>query len=694
MIRIIEEKSGEQQLDPLEVTTNLVSRVFEPGGLLQTTLGLEHRPQQEAMALQVCQSIGTNESLLFEAGTGVGKSLAYLLPSIFFAMAAKRPCVVATHTISLQEQLLTKDLPLCRSLFEKSPELLGFKGLKATLLAGKANYLCTTRLAEAMKLKGQTELFETRESNELNRIGQWAHESAREGMRQELSPRPSPDLWDRINADSSLCSRKRCSLEECYYQRAKERISNADLIVVNHSLLFALLGAGLGQKPDSKGILFPSDFVILDEAHRVPKTASDHFGTTLGSYAVALTLRRLYHPTKKKGLLAKWGKPSDGQMVNDVATVADALFQYVREHFLARNDTRRVLTPQSMPTNLLPPMNALIRRLREIAIELDENPAALEIKDQAERLDAVVSGFTSFQEMDSKDHVYWIEKYGKRGSQVQLRITPIDSAPLLKDALFSQGVPAILTSATLCQSGKFDRFCKLIGADAVTAKAEDSPFDYQRNTRMFVARDCPDPRQEDRKPYLDHLTELIFRCSECIEGGTLVLFTNFSDLRKVAEAIEPRWKAKGRQLFVHGAVLSRSELRNRFAASGTGLLLGTESFWMGIDVPGSALSQVILTRLPFENPTHPVAEAQAEKTRASGLNPFFELTLPDALSRFRQGIGRLIRKQDDQGIVTILDSRVLRKTYGRLFLSELPRDDYSNFSLASFSDDFEGKCHF
>ncbi len=687
VIRIVDQMDMGQDSSDLRVAEH-VAHVFENGGLLQSSLNLEHRPQQEAMALEVCRALQKDESLLFEAGTGVGKSLAYLVPGILFAMAAKRPFIVSTHTISLQEQVLAKDLPLCRSLFETSPELREYHEFRPALLAGKANYLCATRLTEALKQKGQGELFETDERTELERIRRWATEDTSKGMRQELSPRPNPEVWDRVNADSSICSRKRCDPEDCFYQQARERISSADVIVVNHSLLFALLGAGIGPKPDTKGILLANDFVVLDEAHQVPKIATEHFGATLGSYAVALTLRRLHHPRKKKGLLAKWGQPADQGLTMDAMKAADGLFHHVRENLLDEQSFRRVLTPNALPSDFLPPLRRLLQRLREISADLGDKPQALEIKDQAERLEAIASAFREFQEMEDSDKVYWVEAYGKRGTHLQLRIAPINAAPLLRDTLFRRGVASILTSATLRQGGKLDRFRDLVGAKEVKGEAVDSPFDYEMNVRVFVARDCPEPRQPERGPYLSHLAELVFRCAAQEEGGTLALFTNFADLRHVAEVINPRWREQGRPLFVHGATLSRSELRRRFADAGNGLLLGAESFWMGIDVPGPSLSQVIVTRLPFENPNHPVAEAKAEKVRETGLSPFSELTLPDSLSRFRQGIGRLIRKKEDRGLITILDSRVLGKSYGRLFLAELPKKEYHSFSLSSFASEF------
>ena len=236
-----------------------------------------------------------------------------------------------------------------------------------------------------------------------------------------------------------------------------------------------------------------------------------------------------------------------------------------------------------------------------------------------------------------------------------------------------------------------DRFQALMGAEGIVAKAENSPFDYEKKVEVFVARDSPEPREVDRMPYLDHLAELVYRCAQAQTGGTLALFTNFADLRYVDQAIASRWNQLNRELFVHGANLSRHLLSKRFKEAGNGLLLGAESFWMGIDVPGDALSQVILTRLPFQNPNHPVVQAKAEKTREKGLNPFSTLTLPEALSRFRQGLGRLIRNKSDRGLITILDSRVLRKPYGRFFLSELPKTDYRSFSLSTFDEEFENR---
>ncbi len=693
MIRIVENSIPGQ--GPTNPSPGLeVKQIFAQNGVLQTSMNLEHRPQQENMAQRVSESLHLDSSLLFEAGTGVGKSLAYLVPGLIFAQNAKRPFIVSTHTISLQEQILKKDLPLCRLLFDQVEHLRKYRDFQATLLAGKGNYLCTSRLTEALKHQAQTELFEDRERKELQRIATWSQEQGCDGMRQGLSPRPDFEVWDRVSADSSLCSRKRCSPQSCFYQKARDRLATADVIVVNHSLLFALLGAGMGPETETKGILFAEDFLVLDEAHQVPKVASDYFGSAIGSYGVALTLRRLWDSRKKKGLLVKWGSLTDKSLVEEALEATDALFYHVRENLLGDHDARRVLNAHALPSDFEMPLKRLTDRLRELSLHLDNEAASIEVKDQTEKLESMVTVFRAFQEMDDPENVFWVERYGKRGAHVQLRITPLDPAPMLKTALFDRGVSAVLTSATLTQEGTMDRFSGLVGAEGIDSEVEKSPFDYEKNVQVFVARDSPDPREVDRMPYLDHLSELVFRCAEAQKGGTLALFTNFADLKYVDQTIGSRWKKLDRELYVHGANLPRHLLSKRFKENGKGLLLGAESFWMGIDVPGDALSQVIITRLPFQNPNHPVVEAKSEKTRSEGGNPFSTLTLPEALSRFKQGLGRLIRNKSDRGLLTILDSRVLRKSYGKRFLSELPKKDYHSFSLSTLRDEFPARGGF
>jgi ATP-dependent DNA helicase DinG len=320
MIGIREDTGGRAASDEW---LKLVVRAFAEGGWLEDKLQLEHRPQQERMAREVARAFADDSGLLFEAGTGVGKSLAYLVPGLLHAVEARRPMLVSTHTISLQEQIQHQDLALVRRLFRAVPELRRFADFRSTLLVGKANYLCTTRLAQALAAKH--ELFPTPEQAELQRIAAWAAE-AKDGLRQELSPAPDPEVWDWVHADSSVCSRKHCPPETCFYQKARARIRSANLIIVNHSLLFTHIQAGgAAEKGAERGILFPDDFLVLDEAHTVPDVATEHFGLRVTSYGLDRFLKSLYHPQKKRGLLQKVGGARERQLVEDCLD-AGALF--------------------------------------------------------------------------------------------------------------------------------------------------------------------------------------------------------------------------------------------------------------------------------------------------------------------------------------------------------------------------------
>ena len=316
----------------------LVAQVFAGNGWLQDALQLEHRPQQEQMACAVAGAMSGDAVLLFEAGTGVGKSLAYLVPGIIHAIDQTRQMIVSTHTISLQEQIETKDLPLCRRLFESVEKLRHYAGFKSAVLVGKANYLCTTRLAHA--LQGRHELFGSVEQEELQRIAAWARET-REGLRHELQPAPSPEVWEAVNADSSTCSHKNCGGEHCFYQRARARLRHAHVIIVNHSLLFSHLSAGgAAEKGGTRGVLFPDDFVVLDEGHTVPEVATDHFGLRLTSYGTDRLLKSLWNPAKKRGLLHRLGGAREKQLVEDALEAAEQFFGFLRDT-PARQTARR-----------------------------------------------------------------------------------------------------------------------------------------------------------------------------------------------------------------------------------------------------------------------------------------------------------------------------------------------------------------
>lgn len=658
----------------------LVARAFAEGGWLQDALDLEHRPQQERMARNVAQAFHDDTALLFEAGTGVGKSLAYLVPGLIRAQLAKRPMLVSTHTISLQEQIQLKDLEIVRRLFRATPELEKFADFRSALLVGKANYLCTTRLAQALEAKA--ELFPTHEQKELQRIAAWAAES-KDGLRQELSPAPESEVWEWVSADSGACNRKHCSAESCFYQKARARLRLANLVIVNHSLLFTHIQAGgAAEKGAERGILFPDDFLVLDEAHTVPEVATEHFGLRVTSYGLDRFLKGLYHPQRKRGLLQKVGTARERQLVEDCLDASALFFNFIRDRVLTKQPVVRVRSEETCEPLAPEPFKILHQLLGSVGDKLADGPVRDEVTEQRGRLGTYFANIGQFLKLAQEDHVHWVERSGKNGSIVALRSAPLDVAPYLREALFSKNVATVLTSATLAMGGRIEPFQLRVGAERAPAIVEDSPFDYERHMRVYVASDVPQPSADAGRLAIEELADYVRWCALRVPGGSLVLFTSYTDLNRVAEIIEPDLRAAGRTLYRQGTDHSRTELTARFKAAKNAVLLGTDSFWTGVDVPGPALSQVIITRLPFEVPTHPVAEARAEWVREQGGNPFNDLTLPDALVKFRQGAGRLIRTKTDRGVITILDARVLTKSYGRLFLDCLPKREYERMTKA------------
>ncbi|MFT3781804.1 MAG: helicase C-terminal domain-containing protein [Nibricoccus sp.] len=665
----------------------LAARIFAEGGWLQDGLSLEHRPQQEQMARAVAAAMKADEPLLFEAGTGVGKSLAYLLPGIIHAVDQSRQLIVSTHTISLQEQLEAKDLPLCRRVFSTAPELTKYKDFKSAVLVGKSNYLCTTRLATA--LRDKQELFTTPEHDELQRIAAWA-EATTTGLRHELTPAVSAEVWDLVNADSSSCSRKYCDCEKCFYQKARARLRQANVIIVNHSLLFAHINAGgAAEKGGTRGILFPDDFVVLDEAHTVAEVATDHFGLRLSSYGTNRLLKHLYNPKTKRGLLQKHGGPLERQLVVDALDAAEQFFTFLGEKLLDKQPIARVREEGFAEPWLDAPLLALIKALRTLGDKLDDGSARDELLEQAGKVKTYQTGLRQFLNIADDKHVYWLERSGKRQMIVTLRSAPIDVAPHLREELLERQTSVIFTSATLAMGGLIEPFQQRVGAEDVRWAVAKSPFDYERNTRIYIAADVPLPSPRDARLALDVLIDYVRFCTLAAKGGSLVLFTSYNDMRQVATALEGDFDKARRPFLMQGGDFSRSELTRKMRSLGNAILFGTDSFWTGVDVPGQALSQVIVTRLPFEVPNHPILEARTEWIRDRGGNPFNELTLPDALIKFRQGIGRLIRTTTDRGIITILDSRILAKPYGRFFLECLPKQNFEKIGRDNREERFQ-----
>jgi ATP-dependent DNA helicase DinG len=496
---------------PPNLAPELAAKLFGEGGILQHALKLEHRPQQARMASAVANAVVGDAPLVFEAGTGVGKSLAYLLPGLIHAQDHQRQLIVSTHTIALQEQLDQKDLPLCRRVFRADPATARYADFKSAVLLGKGNYLCTTRLATA--LKDKHELFATPEHEELQRIAAWA-DATTDGLRHELSPAPSPDVWELVNADSSACARKYCDCEKCPYQRARARLRAAHVIIVNHSLLFALIAAGGAAANGSaeKGVLFPDDLVVLDEAHTVPEVATDYFGLRLSSYGIERMLRHLYNPKTRRGLLQKLGSPEERQLVADAIEANHQFFAFLQETFLLNQSIVRVRHENCAEPWLDGPLLALQKAVRTRADQFDEGREREELLEQATKLRGAQLGLKRFLSLAEPDaHVYWLERTGRRQTVIALRSAPIDIAPQLKEALLDRQTSVVFTSATLAIADDIKPFLARIGGPRVRAEIQHSPFDFLRHMRVFLATDVPLPTREEAKLALDVLARALYQ---------------------------------------------------------------------------------------------------------------------------------------------------------------------------------------
>ncbi len=681
---------GEERRRPGSALPDLVESIFSPTGPLVKELGLEHRAEQSTMALAVAQAMARDEPLLFEAGTGVGKSLAYLLPGLVHAQQTERPMVVSSHTIALQEQILHQDLELCRRLFEGIEPLRPYAKFRTALYVGRGNYLCGTRLAQAIETK--TELFPNAQMSELERLADWS-QTTTTGLAQELNPGPVPEVWDWVNADGHSCNRRNCRPDICFYRRALEEVRRSHLVVANHALLFALIGAGKQPRGEQRGVLFADDFLVLDEAHRVPTVAADHFGQRLSSYGLERILARLYSTKgpgrRARGLLVRHGQEKHHGLVRDARKAGEAFFDEVRKRLLSKREIVRCTEEDWASAVLLPPLQALQKGLGDLAAQLEDGPPRDEIQGTRGQVGSFLAGIRECLTLGDESQVYWVERTGRNRTNVTLRSAPIDVSGALREHLFKRKTSVIMTSATLAEGSSMESFQARVGATGYPAEQVFSPFDFESQMRVFVATDAPQPTRGEAR--LDHkyLIEMIGFCVERVRAGSLVLFTSYFDLIEVARVLAPHFRSLGRPFYQQGRDGSRQELARNLARDGNGVLFGTESFWTGIDVPGPALSQVIITRLPFENPGHPIAEAKAEWCRDRGGSPFQELTLPDALVKFRQGIGRLIRRRDDRGTITLLDSRVVHRPYGKEFLAVLPSHHYTRFERASMDTVFQ-----
>ncbi|MEZ4587027.1 MAG: helicase C-terminal domain-containing protein [Gemmatimonadales bacterium] len=696
----------EVRLDPFDVIEQLGERGPVAGVMGQ----YEDRPSQRDMAAHIADAYNDGGVLLLEAGTGVGKSFAYLVPALLWARANGERTVVSTNTINLQEQLVSRDLPLLREALRTEEWEPRF-----ALLKGWRNYLCLARLDTA--LAGQHSLLEEAKLDELESIAGWA-ERTTDGTLGDLATPPTIDVWDEVAAEADLCPRLKCPhFDRCFLFRARRRAAEADVVVVNHHLLAADLAVRQASDNWDEAAVLPAyQRLVLDEAHHLEDVAANHLGRQVTSAGVRRTLGRLERNGRGLGPTLLRELARDGEVLSraSVELIRERLLPGVAEARRYAELTfgrlhQRLTSGESGggPLRLtddfatdavwgegleseVESLLGVFRRMRDALDTVTDRMAELEVTDRRtqlmQELRAVLRRLEGAADAingtlrptpGGPPVVRWMERSGAKGQNVALAAVPLDLAPVLRELIFDRTKTVLLTSATLAAGGEFDFLESRLGLDLapspVTVKEIlPSPFDYGAQCLFGIPDNVPDPR-EDEAGHDDAVASVVHDLVLASDGGVFALFTSHAALRRVGSRLRatlgPRWP-----LLLQGES-SRDQLLRRFREAGNAVLLGTDSFWEGVDVPGRALRALVLSKLPFKVPSEPLTAARLERLAEQGVDGFFGYLLPHAALKMKQGFGRLIRSRRDVGVVLLMDRRVISRRYGPLILSGLPPAD-------------------
>jgi len=688
-----------------------IGRVFAADGMMAHLKGYEKRDEQLRMACAVSEAFNNDKVVLVEAGTGTGKSLAYLVPSILWAVRNNQRVVISTNTINLQEQLIRKDLPFLAK--NSSVEF------KAALVKGRSNYACLRKLEHA---EAEPSLFPDEATAELTSIIEWS-KSCQDGCRSDLSFTPRGSTWEEVCCEADQCSRSKCKhFNRCFFYRARRDSSAARILVVNHALLLSDIVLRKETGYDATAILPPFERLIFDEGHHLEDVATSHLSLIISRGAILKQLQRLVPPkSNRAGLLTSISSRLTRDLPESMEALYTELSALLESHLLPKAHDVAHLTEQTMDWLALSvehesgaeggrerklritpevqrkafwqecrervqaladalgdytsALRTLLRRCGDLPDKLKEKLAdqLLDTGGIEGRLQAMVDGLLFFI-TEAEGFCRWIEtSSGQRGVQARLCAAPLDISSQVRETILDRLKTIIVTSATLTVGGDFKYLKKrtgfgLLPKERLKELQLASPFDYARQVFVAVPDDMPEPTAHG---FREALQERILQAVQVSKGGAFILFTSYDLLNKVYATLAPALSRMGLTALKQGDT-GRHALLAHFRKEGNAVLFGTDSFWEGVDVKGDALRLVIIARLPFQVPTEPVQQARSEQIDAEGGDSFREFSIPQAVIKFRQGFGRLIRSRDDRGAVLILDRRVTTKGYGKIFLRSLP----------------------
>jgi len=639
-----------------------IREAFAPAGCISQSLtGFEVRPEQVEMAGAIQRAIVDCRHLAVEAGTGVGKSFAYLIPAIEYVCRTGEKAVISTYTITLQEQLINKDIPFLADCVPQK--------FVAALAKGRGNYLCKRRLEFA--LRRQRSLFDDF-GTELEQISNWAG-GTEDGSLSDMPFLPKSQVWDKVRSEHGNCRGRKCPhFRDCFYWHARRRLDKADIIIANHALFFS----DLVLREEGASILPDYKFVVIDEAHNIEHVAEDHFGINISNHRIRYMLDGLYNQRTHRGLLAHMNAEKAIVLVNQARKKSTNFLKNVRDWYEGvKEETRGRCYKYFIDDTISGYFKDLGSELNKLAKHIEDVDEKFEIMRFNDRCKGLVHDFENFLMQKQADYVYWVEVSSGRSRTTRLRSAAVNVGPDVKRCLFDNYESVILTSATLSTGGAveksgFDFFVSRIGLDDFDGVKLGSPFDYEKQVTIYIEKDLPNPNE---RTFTGAAAEVLKKYILKTGGRAFVLFTSYAMLEDLAGKLS-NWLAENDiALLQQGADVDRTTLLKCFKAGGTSVLFGTDSFWQGVDVPGQMLSNVIIARLPFAVPDQPLLAGRLEQIREQGGNPFFDYQLPSAIIKFKQGFGRLIRSKSDSGIVVVLDSRIVSKPYGKKFLTAIPK---------------------